>query len=135
MAEIAKSGIPSLSSLLPNGADNLSGLIAGEEIDAFDACYVKQSDNRVYKSTGAAANAAAKVRGYAQFPSKVGEAVTLLKNVRARYASDLSALVGSNVFLSGTVPGGLADAASTGGASPIGFVVDKTRIQLNASNY
>lgn len=135
MAEIAKTGTPSLASLLPNGADNLSGLIAGEALGAFDACYIKQSDGKVYKSTGAAINAAAKVRGYAQFATAAGEAVTLLKNVRVRYATDLSALIGANVFLSGTVVGGLADAASTGGTAAIGFVVDKTRIQLNESNY
>ena len=111
MAEIAKSGIPSLASLLPNGADNLSGLIAGEALGAFDACYIKQSDGKVYKSTGAAANAAAKVRGFAQFPTAIGEAVTLLKNIRATYGADLSALIGSNVFLSGSTAGGLADAA------------------------
>ena len=124
-----------MSSLLPNGADNFSGLLAGEALGAFDAVYIKQSDGKVYKSTGAAANAAAKVRGYAAGPTAIGEAVTIYKNIRVRYATDLSALIGANVFLSGTVAGGLADAASTGGTAAIGFVVDKTRIHLHGSNY
>lgn len=132
MAQIAKTGTPSLASLLPNGADINAGLLAGEDVDTFDACYIKASDGRVWKSTGAAANAAAKVRGYAAKATKAGEAVTLLKNVRVRYGANLTP--GADVYLSATA-GTLSDTATTGGTAPIGYVVDATRVQLNESRY
>lgn len=132
MAQIAKAGTPSLASLLPNGGDIMPDRLAGEDLDTYDACYIKASDGRVYKSTGAAANAAAKVRGYAAKATKAGEAVTLHKNVRVRYGANLTP--GTDVYLSAT-PGTLSDAPTTGGVSPIGYVYDATRILLNESRY
>lgn len=131
MATIAKSGTPSLASLLPQGSDVLGRLYAGEALAAFDAVYIK-SDGKVWKSTGAAANAAAKVRGYAAKATAIGEPVTVYKNVRVRYGAGLTP--GADVFLSATA-GLLDSAASTGGSAPIGFNVDDTCIQLNASTY
>jgi hypothetical protein len=87
----------------------------------------------VWRSTGAAANAAAKVRGWAAEAAKAGEAVTLYHNVRFRYGAGLSP--GADYYLSGTVAGGIADAASTGGTAPIGFAVDDTRVHLMLSAY
>lgn len=133
MAQIAKSGTPSLAVTLPGPEHQLSGQAAGEALAAFDACYLN-SDGKVYKSTGAAANAAAKVRGYAAQAYALGDTdVTLYFDVRVRYGAGLTP--GADLFLSGTVAGGLADAASTGGAVPVGYVVDATRVQLNASRY
>jgi len=131
MAAIAKSGTPSLASVTTQN-ESLAGLVAGEDLGAFDACYIK-SDGKVWKSTGAAANAAAKVRGFAAQAVKAGEAITLYRNPRVRYGAGLTP--GVDVFLSGTTAGGLVDAASTGGTAPIGYVVDATRIQLFESRY
>ncbi len=132
MAQVAKIAAPSLASLLPNGTDLLAGLKAGEALTAFDACYIK-ADGLVWKSTGAAAAAAAKVRGYAAKTTAVGEPVTLYKNVRVEYGAAL--VPGTDLFLSGVTAGTLADAASAGGTTPIGFVVDTTRVELNSSRY
>jgi hypothetical protein len=132
MADIAKSGTPSLSTtLLPNNC-TLGGRLAGEAIAAGDACYIK-SDGKIWKSTGAAANAAAKVRGYAFKAASVNEAVTLVWDVRFNYGSGLTP--GAEVYLSGATAGALADAASTGGTAAIGHVVDATRIELYRSRY
>lgn len=131
MAEINKSGTPSLATLTTQ-VNSLAGLLAGEAIAAGDACYI-HTDGKAYKATGAAANAAAKVRGFACQAAAIGEAVTLAWDVRFRYGAGLTP--GANVFLSGTVAGGLADTASTGGTQPIGFVVDATRIHLKQSGY
>jgi len=131
MAQITRVGTPSLASLLPNGADVLAGLFAGEALTAFDACYVK-SDGLVWKSNGTSANAAAKVRGYASKATASGEPVTLYKNVRVAYGTGMTP--GTAVFLSATA-GTLADGATTGGTAPIGFVVDATRIYLDISRY
>jgi hypothetical protein len=131
MAQVAKSGTPSLSSVLPPSSQRISGLLAGEAIEAGDACYIK-SDGRIWKSTGAAANAAAKVDGYAATSAPVGEAVTLYFDVNFRYGSGLTP--GARVYLSATA-GTLSDAATTGGTAPIGFCVDSTRIHLWQSRY
>lgn len=131
MAQIAKNGIPSLCSLLPNGADVLAGLIAGEDLGALDACYIK-SDGLVWKSNGAAANAAAKVHGYAPKATKAGQAITLHKNIRAEYGTGL--IPGTTIYLSATA-GTLSDAATVGGTGTIGFVVSATRVYLDISHY
>lgn len=133
MAAVAKSGTPSLCSQTPGREHQISGLYAGEAIAAGDACYVKASDGKVWLSTGAAANAAAKVRGYAFAAASVGEAVTLYFGVNFYYGAALTP--GTDLFLSGTTPGGLVDAASTGGTAPIGYVIDATRVHLARSGY
>ena len=120
MADIAKSGTPSLASVT-NQINSLAGLLAGEAIAAGDACYIKASDGKVYKSTGAAANAAAEVHGYAAQAASIGEALTLVWDVRVRYGAGLTP--GAKVYLSGATAGALADAASTGGTKPIGLYV------------
>jgi hypothetical protein len=132
LADIAKVGSPTLSTLGPSpGSNKLPTLYAGEAVAAGDACYIK-SDGKVWRSTGTAANAAAKVNGYAATDCPSGEAITLLFHVVFRYGSGLTP--GIQVFLSATA-GAIADAATTGGTSPIGFVVDATRIYLYQSRY
>jgi len=131
MADVAKSGTPSLATATTQ-VNSLSGLLAGEALAAGDACYIK-SDGKVWKATGAAANAAARVFGYACAAASVGEAVTLAWDVRFRYGAGLTP--GANVYLSGATAGALADAASIGGIEPIGQVVDATRIHLWQSRH
>lgn len=135
MAEITKAtNSPSCGSMLPPHNSTLPALFAGEALGAFDACYIKASDGLVYKSTGAAANAAAKVRGYASRKCNTGDPCTLWFDIEVQYA-DATMTVGGNLFLSGTVAGGLADAASTGGTAAIGFAVTSSRAYLYQSNY
>lgn len=132
MVAVAKSGTPSLCSVTPPQSSTIVGLKAGEAIAAADACYIK-NDGKVWKSTGAAANAAAKVRGFAAKAAAVGEAVTLYADVNFRYGASLTP--GADLFLSGVTAGALADAASTGGTAPVGYVIDATRVRLFASRY
>jgi hypothetical protein len=131
MADIAKSGTPSLASVNPPQSSRISGLVAGEALAAWDACYIK-SDGKVWKATGAAANAAAKVDGYAFQATAVGEAVTLYFDVNVRYGAGLTP--GARIYLSATA-GLIGDVATTGGTAPIGFVVDATRVRLQQSHY
>lgn len=132
MAEIAKSGVPSVSTPTPDASHRLSGLISGDTIGAGDACYVN-SAGAVMRATGAAANTAAQVHGWAAQAAAVGESITLLFNVGVRYAAALTP--GTRYYLSGTVAGGIADAASTGGTAPIAFAIDATRIWARQSQY
>jgi len=131
MAVIAKSGTPSLSSVLPGQDKTISGLLAGEAIAAGDACYIK-SDGKIWKSDGTSANAAAKVDGFAACASAVGEAVTLVFDVNFRYGAGMTP--GARIYLM-TTAGLISDAATTGGTAPIGFVVDATRIRVWQSRY
>ena len=131
MAAITKSGTPSLSSLLTPQGDILN-CVAAEDIAAGDPCYISgattDGQTSVTRANGAAANAAAKVRGIALEAAKSGEAVTLLRAGRMRWGAGMTP--GADVYLGGSVAA-LADAASTGGTTPIGFVVNATVIQFD----
>lgn len=131
MAVIAKSGTPSLSSVLPGQDKTISGLLAGEAIAAGDACYIK-SDGKIWKSDGTSANAAAKVDGFAAKAAAVNEAVTLVFDVNFYYGAGMTP--GARIYLF-TTAGTIGDAATTGGTAPIGFVVDATRIRVWQSRY
>lgn len=127
MASITKVTPVSLSTPAPDAEHSLSGLYAGEAIAAGDACYVKTSDGKLYRSIGTAANAAAVVAGYAASDAAIGDPLTLFYGVRFRYGAGLTP--GTLVYLD-TTAGGLSDAATTGGVNPIGYVIDATRIEL-----
>lgn len=133
MADIAKSGTPTLASLTPPQCLQHAGLKTGAAVAAGDACYIKGSDGLVYPATGAAVNAAAKVRGFAAEAASSGDPVTLLFDVVFAYGSGLTP--GADYYLSGATAGALADAASTGGTAPIGYAVDATRIAVFRSAY
>jgi len=133
VAEIAKSGTPSVTTIgLDPGSQKLPTLLTGEAIAAGDACYVK-NDGLIWRSNGAAVAAAAQVRGFAPYKANSGETLTLVHACVFQYGAALTP--GADYFLSGTVPGGLADAASTGGTGKIGYAVDATRIFVKASGY
>lgn len=132
MAEITKVN-PSLASLLIDSSQKISGLVAGEDLGYMDACYIKASDGKVWKSTGAAANAAAKIDGYNLVPASAGQPCTLGHDFNAQYGSALTP--GTRYFLSDTVPGGLATVATTGGTASVAFAVDTKRVHLMLSRY
>lgn len=131
MAVIAKSGTPSLSSVLPGQDKTISGLLAGEAIAAGDACYIA-STGLVMKSNGTSANAAAKVDGFAAKAAAINEAVTLVFDVNFRYGAGMTP--GARIYLA-TTAGLIDSAATTGGTAPIGFCVDATRIRVWQSRY
>jgi len=128
MAELSKSGTPSYCSVTPPQSSTIAGLIAGEAIGAGDACYIKAADGKVWLATGAANDALADVAGFAFIQAYAGDAVTLVTDGNFRYGAAMT--VSAKYFLSGTVPGGLADAASTGGLAPIAVAIDATRIRI-----
>src|SRR4051812_12815459 len=129
MADIAKSGTPSLASMLPCPAHQIAegSTVAGEAIAAGDVCYVKAADALVYRCTGAAANEAARAWGIAARAANIGEPVTLHTNVAYHYGAGLT--IGTPLFVSATA-GALADAASTGGTTKVAHVVSATRIRF-----
>jgi hypothetical protein len=129
MADVAKSGTPSISSIDYAATNKVTELKAGEALGAWDACYIKASDGLVYKATGAANTRPAHVDGYSMKAVSIGQAVTLSQgNCNVGYGSGLTP--GTEVFLSGAVAGAVADAASTGGLTRLGVVLDAYRIRF-----
>ncbi len=131
MADLVKAAVVMVTYLPPSSAQ-LTGLVAGEAIGIGDACYVK-SDGAVWRSTGAAANAAAKVRGFASQAAAVSTPVSLYWDVIFTYSSGLTP--GTDYYLSGATLGALADAPSTGGTLPVAYAVNSTDIAVKRSGY
>lgn len=122
----------SLASRQPPPNCAITGLKAGENIAAGDACYIKAADGLIYRSTGAAANAAAQVDGWAAENCVTGEALTLYRYVHFNYSAGLLT-PGTSYYVSGTVAGGIADAASTGGTVAVARSVDASRLYVKTS--
>ena len=83
-------------------------------------------NGKVYRSSGAIAGEAADVRGFAVAGAERSEVATPVFDVTLRYGEGLPPSDG--LYLSETIPGGLADCPSPGGTAPVAFAVDATRI-------
>lgn len=134
MAAVAKSGNPSLASVMPPANNRITGLFAGQNINVGDACYIA-STGLVMQSIGTAANAAAEVDGFSLVNalSAQNDAVTLVFDVVLNYGSGLTP--GAKLYVSGTVAGGLDTAVSTGGTKEVARCIDTTRIYVQRSRY
>lgn len=126
MAAVAKSGTPSLSTTHPSSESLRTGKRAAVAIVAGDALTLL-GGNTVGLASGAAANNAAVVYGFAATSAAIGDAVTLIAN-RAMMHYGAGFTTPSDFYLSGTVPGGLDTVASTGGTVPIATAFDATQI-------
>lgn len=128
MAEVTRTGVPTPVNVLAVQQHSITGLLAGEALAGGDAVYIKEEDGKVYKATGAAANQAARCCGFAAKVASAGEAMTILTaGVHLAYGPNVAGtatLPGRPLYLSGTVAGNLADAASTGGTDPVARVLD-----------
>jgi hypothetical protein len=139
MAEVDRTGTPSISTPWPSKESLITGLLAGEVLAGGDVVYLKTSDNAWWKATGAAANEAAEAIGMVCTAASAGEAVTVARlgsGIMFGYGpveDDTTTPIGGGalLFLSGTVAGGLADAPSTGGDIAIAWVVGDGRICLD----
>jgi len=132
MAAVAKSGTPSVATRLPTH-ENKTVARASVAIAAGDACYLTgtMSDNLALAAlaTGAAANAAAVVEGFAAADAAAGEAVTLYRGgVHMHYGAALAP--GAGYFLSGAVAGGLDTVASTGGTAVIARAINASVVRV-----
>lgn len=130
MAAVAKSGTPSPATPLPTKESSTIGY-ATVAIAAGDACYLNGTVNGlagITPATGAAANAAAVVEGFAAVAASIGEGVTLYRgDVHMHYGAGLT--VGAGYFLSGTVAGGLDTVASIGGTLVVARAITPTVIR------
>lgn len=140
-------GGPSRSQLMEGPSDRVgSGFIAGEALGPFDACFIfagyvfrSEADNATHAYGApygtATAVQAARVDGFAAGQTQAGEAVTLWgSGVEANYTTVASSgAVALDLFLSATVPGGLATTAATVSSvvqSPVAFYLGDGRIRI-----
>lgn len=108
-------------------AEQVSGLVAGEAIDALAACHIA-SDGKVYMSNGTAADADAKVDGFSAQAAAAGQGVTLFgRGTRMRYGTGLT--IAALYFL-GTTDGRLDTAATTGGTVAIAKAISATDVRI-----
>jgi hypothetical protein len=130
MAAVTKGSNVSLCTPLPNDSNKIGPLLVGEDIAAGDACYIKTSDGKIYRSVGSAAAAAAECDGFAPVAALVAQRQTLslFHDVNMNYAaSGLSP--GTYLWLSTTVAGGLDTASNVNQTKPFARVIDATRIR------
>jgi hypothetical protein len=123
VAEIPKFVTPSLATKLPCDAHRTHNLFPGEDLAAGDACYISATGVRRSTGAGALGTPAAKVDGFVMMDYKVAgnQPVTLYHGVDMAYGA-ATLVPGTRLFVSGTVVGGLADAASTSGTGAIATV-------------
>lgn len=125
MATVTRSASASPDTNMALTIAQVAGIVAGADIDAAAPCYIA-SDGFAYMSTGAAANAAARCRGFSAKAVKAGEPVDLLgEGARFNYGTALTP--GADLFVSATA-GRLDDVASTGGTVAVAFAVSATDV-------
>lgn len=129
MADLTRIAAPSFDSSNPS-LPKITGLVAGEALLNGDLVYIK-SDGKVWKSNGTAATAPAKAVGMVGLDCAVNEACTILcRGWRWNYGTGLTP--GAKYYVSATA-GLLADAATTGGTTPVAHAVSATDIIFSDS--
>lgn len=109
-------------------APQITGLVAGEDLDVAAPCYIKSSDGKVYMSNGTAANEAAEVAGFTPRTVKSGQPVTLFgKGVRFGYGSGLTP---GDVLYVGATAGRLDTAPTVGDVEGVAQVITATDIRV-----
>jgi hypothetical protein len=130
MADIAKSGTPSLATLNPPPA-NQRTLPAAADIAAGDMVYINSS-GQFALCNGTSANAAANWWGMAARAAKSGRPVTAVHGVEFRYGASLT--IAARYYLSAATAGALADTATTGGDVPTAFATGVDTIFVISPN-
>ncbi len=105
------------------------GLTAGEALDAFALCYIKQSDSKVYMSNATSANEAAGFDGMTVKSYASGDSMVTLFGIgtKVRYATGMTA--GQILYIAATA-GRLDTAATTGDAVGIARAISPTLIRI-----
>jgi hypothetical protein len=114
---------PSMDVSTAQFAPQITGLVAGEDLNLGAPCYLKTTDGAIYMSNGTSANEAAEVLGFCPRAVKSGEPVTLFGNgtrFRYKYPTDLTP---GNILYVGATKGLLDTAATTGDAVGVAQVL------------
>ena len=138
MTDISKATYQGIDTDSAMRAVNLGGLglEAGEAIAAWDACYIKASDGKVYKAVSTEVNGAnvSLFHGFAPQAYAAGDKVTLYGDgALIEYASGMTPA--AYLYISDTA-GRLADADTTSGFvdKPVATVITATHILVESGS-
>lgn len=127
MALVTRSAEASMDASTGMMAPQITGLIAGADLDVAAPCYI-HTDGTVLMADGTGTNAAARVAGFTPRAVKSGQPVTLFAaGARFRYGTGLTP--GAKLYL-GATAGRLDDGATTGDAVSIAQVITTTDIRV-----
>lgn len=133
MSLVTRSSNASMDVSTGQFAPQITGLLAGEDLDVAAPCYIKSSDGYVYMSNATSANEAAEFAGFTPRAVKSGQPVTLFgAGTRFYYGSSLTP---GDVFYMGATAGRLDTAATTGDTMGLAVVVTSTDIMIVRSAY
>lgn len=129
MALVTRSADASVDASTASVAPQISGLIAGEDLDVAAPCYI-HTDGKAYMCDATSADAKAVMAGFTPRAVKSGQPVTLYSGgARFRYGSGLTP--GAKYYLAAT-KGRLDDAPTTGDAAGVAQAVSATDIRVTA---
>jgi hypothetical protein len=128
MALITRAATASMDVSTGMLAPQITGLIAGEALDAVAPCYIKSSDSKVYMSNGTAANEAAEFIGFTPRAVGIGQPVTVF-GVGARFSYGTGLTPGDKYYI-GATAGRLDAAATTGDAVGVAQAITSTDIRV-----
>jgi hypothetical protein len=126
MALVTRSALASIDVGLAQFVPQITGLLAGEDLDIAAPCYIKTADGKVWMTDATAANEAAEVVGFAARHTHSGEPVTLFQVARFRYGTGLTI---GNILYAAATAGRLDTAATTGDAIGCARVITATDIE------
>lgn len=130
MALVTRSAEASLDASTGMVAPQITGLIAGADLDVAAPCYI-HSDGTVRMADGTADNALAVVAGFTPRAVKSGQPVTLFgAGARFKYGAGLTP--GALYFLAATA-GRLDTAATTGGLVALAQAVTATDVRIRSA--
>ena len=128
MALVTRATSASVDASTAMYAPQITGLVAGEDLDVCAPCYIKTSDGKVYMSNGTANNEAAEFVGFCPRAVKSGQPVTLYGlGTRMRYGTGLT--VGDVLYI-GATAGRLDTGTTTGDTGGTAQVITATDIRV-----
>jgi hypothetical protein len=132
MSLITRLSTASLDVSTARNAPQITGLSAGEDLDACAPCYIKSSDGKAYMCDATADNEAAEFAGFAPRAVLSGEPVTLFGlGTRMRYGSGLTP---GDIYYVGATAGRLDTAQQVGDSVGVAMAVSDTDIVIIRSH-
>ena len=128
MSLITRASTASMDASTGMFAPQITGLVAGEDLDVAAPVYIKSSDGKVYMSNGTAATEPAETIGFTPRAVKAGQPVTVFgKGARFSYGTGLTP--GDKYYI-GATAGRLDTATTTGDAVGVAQAITSTDIRV-----
>lgn len=129
MALVTKDPNASIDASTAMYAPQITGLMAGEDLEAAAPCYIKAADGKVYMSVGSAADEAAGFAGFTARAARAGQPVTLFSAGARFHYAPASLTPGATLYIAAT-PGQLDTAPTTGDEVGVARALTPSDIQV-----